>query len=336
MPTLPAPLRRPLPWLLAALLASAPDAWAQDGWRPKDGRSPERERQHPLAQAVEQHQPPHAQRGRDEPPPAHWRQAGGGWQGGPRVGERYGEGQRPPRVGESRLSGDGPAQDRGGERPARLRDGGRDEGWQSRPDRHRDWDRDRDDGRRWHSEHSYHSGGAGWQPLPQGRPPRPGHVVHHLPAASHHTVYLGTPYWFYQGAWYSRSGSAYVVVRPPVGLYLSTLPYYHRVVYWGPTVYYVLDGVYYAPVASGGYQVVEPPQAAGERFDHPIAYPARNQSAQQQADDQFQCHEWAVSLSHFDPSVLGTGQPMNDSPTLRDNYRRAWSACMEGRGYTVR
>ncbi|WP_019561567.1 DUF6515 family protein [Caldimonas manganoxidans] len=308
---LPTPLRRPWPWLLAALW-TASGAWAQEGWRPKDGRDADRERPHPLSRVVEQHR---------------------GWQDGPRVGERFGQGQRPPRVGESRLSGDGPAP----ERPARLRDGPPERDGSARPGRPRDEDRSWDDGRRWQGQPPPASSGGSWQPVPPPRPPRPGHVVYQLPPTTYSTVYLGAPYWFYQGVWYSRRGSAYVVVRPPVGLYVSTLPYYHRVVYWGPSVYYVLDDVYYAPLSTGGYQVVEPPsQAASASFDYPIAYPARQQSAQQQADDQFQCHEWAVSVSRFDPSWLGSGQPMEDSPTLRDNYRRAWSACMEGRGYSVR
>lgn len=268
------PSSRPLLHLLTPLALlltlTALPAWAEDGWR------------------------------------SNLRSVGdGGWQSGPRVGERYGEGQRQPRIGESRFSGDRPAPDRRGERPAGLRDG-------------------------WHDH--------GWQPAPRWTTPRPGHTVYHRPPAGYHTVYLGAPYWFYQGAWYSQRGSAYVVVHPPVGLYLSRLPYYHRVVYLGPSVYYVVHDVYYAPVATGGYQVVEPPAgvSGAASFDYPIAYPARRQSQAQQADDQFQCHEWAVQLSEFDPSLLGSGQPMSDSPTLRDNYRRAWSACMEGRGYGVR
>ncbi|WP_146076101.1 DUF6515 family protein [Caldimonas caldifontis] len=301
-----------LPALALLTGLGASPAWAQEGWRAQgrdSGRGEAQDRRHPMARAADQNQ-------------------------GPRVGERYGEGQRQPRIGESRLSGDRPPPDRRGERPASLRDGSG-SGWQ---EQRRDRDRDRDDDRR-HSGpgRSYQSSGPGWQPIPRSAPPRPGYTVYHRPPASYHTVYLGSPYWFYQGAWYSQRGNAYVVVRPPVGLYMTSLPYYHRVVYVGPSVYYVAHDVYYAPVATGGYQVVEPPaEAASAAFDYPIAYPARNQSAQQQADDQFQCHEWAVQLSQFDPTLLGSGQPMNDSPTLRDNYVRAWSACMEGRGYSVR
>jgi hypothetical protein len=329
------PLLSTLPALALLAGLGASPAWADEGWR-SNGRGEARERQHPMTRSVEQNE--RSRRGRDDDRAGERRHTNaGGWQGGPRVGERYGEGQRQPRIGESRFSGDRPPPDRRGERPAGLRDGSRDGGWQE----HRR-DRDRDDDRRRPGSgphyNSYHSGHPGWQPAPRWAPPRPGHKVYHRPPASYHTVYLGSPYWFYQGAWYSQSGSAYVVVRPPVGLYLSTLPYYHRVVYVGPSVYYMAHDVYYAPVATGGYQVVEPPAgtSGATSFDYPIAYPARNQGAQQQADDQYQCHEWAVQLSEFDPSLLGSGQPMNDSPTLRDNYVRAWSACMEGRGYSVR
>jgi hypothetical protein len=323
------PLLASLPALILLAGVGTPSAWANDGWR-SNGRGEARERQHPMARAVEQNE--RSRRGGDGD---RRHTNAGGWQSGPQVGDRYGEGQRQPRIGESRFSGDRPPPDRRGERLAGLRDGARDGGWQE----HRR-DRDRDDDRRRPGSSPHHNSyQPGWQPAPRWSTPRPGHTVYHRPPASYHTVHLGAPYWFYQGAWYSQRGSAYVVVRPPVGLYLSTLPYYQRVVYVGPSVYYVAHDVYYAPVATGGYQVVEPPAgvvSSGVTFDYPIAYPARNQSEAQQADDQFQCHEWAVQLSEFDPSLLGSGQPMNDSPTLRDNYRRAWSACMEGRGYSVR
>jgi hypothetical protein len=59
-------------------------------------------------------------------------------------------------------------------------------------------------------------------------------------------------------------------------------------------------------------------------------YPAGGQSEKQTAEDRSQCHSWAVGQSHYDPTA-GTG-------TLRqaDDYRRAFTACMEGRNYVVK
>ncbi len=40
-----------------------------------------------------------------------------------------------------------------------------------------------------------------------------------------------------------------------------------------------------------------------------IAYPARNQSPQQQEKDRFECYEWARAQSGFDPTQLATAAP---------------------------
>jgi Outer membrane protein beta-barrel domain len=56
--------------------------------------------------------------------------------------------------------------------------------------------------------------------------------------------------------------------------------------------------------------------------------PDRGQDQNQQQFDRYECYGWAKKQSGFDPSQPGgrMGQ---------DNYRRAFSACMTGRGYTV-
>jgi opacity protein-like surface antigen len=61
------------------------------------------------------------------------------------------------------------------------------------------------------------------------------------------------------------------------------------------------------------------------------------QTEQQQWTDRYDCHRWAKDQSGFDP----TSQPPsditpNEITSRRDQYRRAFTACLEGRGYTVR
>jgi hypothetical protein len=68
----------------------------------------------------------------------------------------------------------------------------------------------------------------------------------------------------------------------------------------------------------------QPPATAGE----PSILSERGQDQNQQQFDRYECYGWAKGQTGYDPSQPGgrTGQ---------DNYRRAFSACMSGRGYTV-
>lgn len=59
-------------------------------------------------------------------------------------------------------------------------------------------------------------------------------------------------------------------------------------------------------------------------------YPAAGQSEQQTAEDRYECHVWGADRSGFDPT-LGAGR-RDDA----ENYRRAFTACMEGRDYVVK
>ena len=85
---------------------------------------------------------------------------------------------------------------------------------------------------------------------------------------------------------------------------------------------------------------VVPPPVEGLVTTAPQAksyvYPRLNQTAEQQAADEYECHKWAVSQTGFDPTTAATGQKAGAAPALRDSYQRASSACLEGRGYTVR
>ncbi len=64
--------------------------------------------------------------------------------------------------------------------------------------------------------------------------------------------------------------------------------------------------------------------------------PNKGQSPQQQATDRYQCHTWATGQTSFDPSEPPAGLSSNETARRASDYRRAMTACLEGRGYTVR
>jgi len=55
-----------------------------------------------------------------------------------------------------------------------------------------------------------------------------------------------------------RGGFGY----PRVGFYLGVLPYGYYPFFYGDYQYYYADGIFYAPYANGGYQIVTPPVGA--------------------------------------------------------------------------
>lgn len=95
---------------------------------------------------------------------------------------------------------------------------------------------------------------------------------------------------------------------------------------------------YYGPHVGIGVHVAPPPYPAPrERAPEPAqgalklyVYPAAGQSDAQTAEDRYQCHVWAAGESGHDPT-LGAG-----SRAEADGYTRAFTACLEGRGYVVR
>jgi opacity protein-like surface antigen len=68
-----------------------------------------------------------------------------------------------------------------------------------------------------------------------------------------------------------------------------------------------------------------------------LAITSKNgQTQEQQWADRYECHRWAKDQSGFDP----TAQPPQDATpneitSRRNQYRRAFTACLEGRGYSV-
>jgi hypothetical protein len=125
-----------------------------------------------------------------------------------------------------------------------------------------------------------------------------------------------------------------------LGLYFATLPYYYSTYWWGGVPYYYADNTYYRWNADvDQYETVAPPaeirSQAGAQGTAPadlIAYPKNGQSQEQLGKDKFECHRWAVGQTGFDPTQAGGGA----APGNRSNYQRAQTACLEGRGYSVK
>jgi len=156
----------------------------------------------------------------------------------------------------------------------------------------------------------------------------------------------GDRYYFNGGVWYAPRGPGFVVVRPPPGLVINVLPPYYSTVWFAGTPYYYADIVYYTwQPDQNGYAVVDPPDnadqpsnapdAAPPGTDDPIVYPKNGQTKDQQAADQFECHNWARTQTGFDPTQPGGGVQASDIDRSRSNYNRAMSACLQGRGYQV-
>lgn len=122
---------------------------------------------------------------------------------------------------------------------------------------------------------------------------------------------------------------------PGPGAHGDGLPSYARELWVGSMLYFVAAGTYYLwNGSSQRYEVVSPPAAepqASVASYEVIAYPARGQAGEQQGRDRYECHTWAVGQSGFDPAT--TAQAVASDAVER--YRRALSACLSGRGYSV-
>jgi hypothetical protein len=136
--------------------------------------------------------------------------------------------------------------------------------------------------------------------------------------------------------------------------FLAALPVGYSTYWWGGVPYYYWQGVYYVwspdyasyvvtdppPVTGGVAEGAAPPpsgQAANGNDRGAMSlyvYPKNGQSAQQTDDDRYQCHQWAVGQTGFDPTNPASNT--NASTATPENYKRAVTACLEARGYSVR
>jgi hypothetical protein len=136
--------------------------------------------------------------------------------------------------------------------------------------------------------------------------------------------------------------------------FLPILPAAYATYWWGGVPYYYADNAYYTWNAGyNGYVATDPPPVAGGT-DNSVGYgndgsdpgpagaqpgvgssdvylyPRNGQTEDQQASDRYECHRWAVDQSGFDPT-RGSQASGNGA-----DYRRAMTACLDGRGYSAK
>jgi hypothetical protein len=196
-----------------------------------------------------------------------------------------------------------------------------------------------------------------------------GTVTRGLPGEYRAYYHGGAPYYFSGGVWYAPRGPGFVVVTPPIGLSIAVLPPYYSTLWVAGVPYYYADNVYYtAAPDQSGYVVATPPDDGGQGAPPPpdgsgdpnapganaqgvgsyaqpapqapassdfIIYPKQGQSKDQQAADQYECHNWAKGQTGFDPTQPSGGAAGGDADRAHSNYDRAMAACLQGRGYQV-
>jgi hypothetical protein len=169
--------------------------------------------------------------------------------------------------------------------------------------------------------------------------PARGQVIRELPRDRRAVVYGGSRFYFSGGVWYRAQGARFAVIVPPIGLFVPFLPPYYATIWLRGVPHYYANEVYYAH-RGNGYVVVEPPKEEVSQSPPPadqmFIYPRMGQSGQQQADDRYSCHRWAVNQTGFDPTQPPGGSPEPQKIEARADYQRAMSACLDGRGYTVK
>jgi hypothetical protein len=175
-----------------------------------------------------------------------------------------------------------------------------------------------------------------------------GSIVHELPVGYHPYFFHGDHYYFAGGVWYHPGPLGFVVVGPPVGLFVATLPAFYTTVWFGGVPYYYANDAYYQwDAAQNGYVVANAPPGADQPgappagpapapADNTYIYPKNGQTADQQAADRFECHDWAKNQTGFDPTQPAGGVSSAETNSKRDQYQRAMGACLEARGYSVK
>jgi len=156
----------------------------------------------------------------------------------------------------------------------------------------------------------------------------------------HITVQVGkSSYRYHRGVFYRPDWRGYVVIRAPIGARVRSLPPGFISFSIGLNRYFYINSAYYLwEPATREYIVVNAPdgaeaavrEEASDVVSELFVYPAQGQSEEQTGQDRYECYVWASEQSGFDPSSI------NEKPDGRSAYNRAFTACLEGRGYTVR
>ena len=167
--------------------------------------------------------------------------------------------------------------------------------------------------------------------------------VQRLPPGYRSYYWGGSPYYNYRGSWYRPYGGSYLSIGAPYGLFVSSLPPFYSTVWVGGNRYFVADDSYYLYDSSrSGYVLTRSPYEADrvttvstaepEPVRDPVlfVYPTKGQSEKQQADDRYACHRWAVTQTGYDPVDA------EYRPEQHAQYDRAITACLTGKGYSVK
>ncbi len=150
----------------------------------------------------------------------------------------------------------------------------------------------------------------------------------------HQVVHRGKPYFLHSGRFYRHLNGVYVSITAPIGAIIPVLPGGYITVGIGASRYFHYGGVYYRRAPNGYVVITNPTQAqtvpASLGSNQPIIYPADGQSEEQKGRDKYECHEWAVGETNFDPT------DSSSDPQMKVGYQRAMDACLEARKYVVK
>jgi Family of unknown function (DUF6515) len=174
-----------------------------------------------------------------------------------------------------------------------------------------------------------------------------GQVVSAVPREAVSIRHGNGAYFYRGGDWYRPYGGRFIVVAPPFGAVVPFLPGFYTTFWFGGIPYYYANDAYYLWNAdAGGYVVTRPP--ANLRADNAppagssptngqvFIYPKNGQSESQQATDRYECHHWASGQASYDPTQPPPSTATGPAGSGREAYQRALTACLEGRGYSVK
>ena len=104
---------------------------------------------------------------------------------------------------------------------------------------------------------------------------RAGWVTHNLPVAAFILAFGGINYYYHEGLFYHPSRGAYIVVNPPLGMIVPSLPIGYSMVRVYDRDYFFYDNIYYEWAPSyNGYRVVELPTTMdipqSTQIDNPV------------------------------------------------------------------
>ncbi len=164
--------------------------------------------------------------------------------------------------------------------------------------------------------------------------PSRGYFMPALPGGSVSLTFGGGRYYYHSGVWWRPAGVRFEVIMPPFGIVVPILPADAVALMVAGIVYYYANGVYYRHEPGEGYVVVAPPSGVEQAQPQqqaasvpkappaPVIYPRNGQSSAQTEADRQDCNRWATTQ----PAAMADGEV----------FLRAFAACMDARGYTVR